>query len=108
MAARRTSAKRRGAHAQRCPSATSRRPLSRAACEAIAGAVHLRLGHTVEAIEHLTAATGLRDHADAKGRALLTFDLAEVAFRSGEPDHAAGLAHRAPDTAAGQYVRHVR
>jgi transcriptional regulator with XRE-family HTH domain len=75
--------------------------------EGIAGTVHLRLGHTAESAEHLTAAIAQRDTADAKGRALLTFDLAECAIRSGDPEHAAGLAHQALDTAAGQYVRPV-
>jgi transcriptional regulator with XRE-family HTH domain len=75
--------------------------------EGIAGTVHLHLGHTGESAEHLTAAIAGRDQADAKGRALLTFDLAECAIRSGDPEHAAGLAHQALDTAAGQYVRPV-
>ena len=75
--------------------------------EGIAGTVHLNLGHTVEATEHLAAALERRDHLDAKGRALLTFDLAEAALRSGEPEHATGLAHQAVDTAAGQYVRPI-
>ena len=69
--------------------------------------VHLHLGHTAESAEHLTAAIAQRDQADAKGRALLTFDLAECAIRSGQPDHAADLAHQALDTAAGQYVRPI-
>lgn len=72
--------------------------------EGIAGTVHLHLGHTTESVEHLTAAIAHRDQADAKGRALLTFDLAECAVRSGDPDHAVGLAHQTLDTAAGQYV----
>jgi transcriptional regulator with XRE-family HTH domain len=72
--------------------------------EGIAGTVHLHLGHTEESAEHLTEAIAGRDRADAKGRALLTFDLAECAARSGQPDRAAHLAHQALDTAAGQYV----
>lgn len=72
--------------------------------EGIAGTVHLHLGHTAESAEYLTAAIAQRDQADAKGRALLTFDLAECAIRSGDPEHGAGLAHQALDTAASQYV----
>ena len=72
--------------------------------EGIAGTVHLHLGHTAASVEHLIAAIAHRNQADAKGRALLTFDLAECAIRSGQPDHGADLAHRALDTAAGQYV----
>lgn len=75
--------------------------------DGISGTVHLHLGNTAESIRHLTAAVGRRDRADAKGRALLVFDLAECAVQSGEPDHAADLAHRALDTAAGQYVRPI-
>jgi transcriptional regulator with XRE-family HTH domain len=75
--------------------------------EGIAGTVHLHLGHTTESAEHLTAAIAQRDQADAKGRALLTFDLAECAVRSGQPDQAAHLAQQALDTAAGQYVRPI-
>jgi hypothetical protein len=33
--------------------------------------------------------------------------LAECALRSGDPEHAVHLAHKAIDTAAGQYVRSV-
>jgi hypothetical protein len=75
--------------------------------EGIAGTVHLYLGHTAQSVDHLTAAIARRDQADAKGRALLTFDLAECAIRSGDPEHAAGLAHQALDTAAGQYVKPI-
>ena len=72
--------------------------------EGIAGTVHLHLGHTAESVEHLTAAIAQRDQADAKGRALLTFDLAECAIRSGDPEHGAQLAHQALDISVGQYV----
>ena len=75
--------------------------------EGIAGTVHLHLGHTEQSAEHLTKAIAQRDQADAKGRALLTFDLAECAIRAGQPEDAAALAHRALDTAAGQYVAPV-
>lgn len=75
--------------------------------EGIAGTVHLHLGHTDDAAGHLAAAIGHRDQADAKGRALLTFDLAECAIRSGDPDRAACLANQALDTAAAQYVRPI-
>ena len=75
--------------------------------EGVAGTVHLNLGHTSEAVAHLTTAIAQRDRGDAKGRALLTFDLAEAALTSEGPEHAAALAETALDTAAGQYVRPI-
>lgn len=75
--------------------------------EGIAGTVHLHLGDTAASAEHLNAGIAHRDPADAKGRALLTFDLAECALRSGDPERAAHVAHQALDTAAGQYVRPI-
>ncbi len=75
--------------------------------EGIAGTVHLHLGDTGPSARYLAAGIAHRNPRDAKGRALLTFDLAECALRGGDPEQAAEIAHRALDTAAGQYVRPI-
>jgi hypothetical protein len=55
----------------------------------------------------LGEALACRSTADAKGRALLTLDLAECFAAEGEPEHAAGLGADALEMVRGSVVRPV-
>ena len=63
--------------------------------------MHLHLGDADESAGYLEAGIAHRAPADAKGRALLTSDLAECVLRGGDPEQAAHVALQALDTAAG-------
>ena len=73
--------------------------------DGLAGESHVLLGEHAAAAELLTAALDRRDPADAKGRAILTFDLAECRLGQGSLDEACTLAHSAMDIADGSVVQ---
>jgi transcriptional regulator with XRE-family HTH domain len=57
----------------------------------IAGTVHLRIGDTATATLLMTSSLAQRPHDDAKGRALLTLDLAAARAKDQEPEAACQL-----------------
>jgi hypothetical protein len=67
----------------------------------------LLLRDTSRAKDMLGDALACRSAADAKGRALLTLDLAECFAADGEPEHAARLGADALDIVRGSVVRPV-
>ena len=73
----------------------------------IAGTTMLLLRDTSRAKDMLGDALAHRSTADAKGRALLTLDLAECFAADGEPEHAARLGADALDIVRGSVVRPV-
>ncbi|MBC3839899.1 hypothetical protein GXW82_05835 [Streptacidiphilus sp. 4-A2] len=76
--------------------------------DGIAGTTHALLGEHDTAARLLDAALEGRDAADTKGRAILTFDLAECRIRQGEIEEGCRLAHAALDLAAGNTVQPAR
>lgn len=73
--------------------------------DGIAGTTRFLLGDHDAASALLETSLARRDHADAKGRALLTYDLADCRIGTGDIDEACRLAHRALDVAAGHEVQ---
>ncbi len=73
--------------------------------DGLAGNSHALLGDHDTAANLLTAALERRDHGDLKGRAVLTFDLAECRIGQGDVDAACALAHDAMDIAEGSVVQ---
>lgn len=73
----------------------------------IAGTTLLLMRDTGRAKELLGDALAHRSAADAKGRALLTLDLADCSVIEGEPEHAAQLGAEALDMVRGAVVRPV-
>jgi transcriptional regulator with XRE-family HTH domain len=73
--------------------------------DGIAGTTRFLLGDHDTASALLEAALARRDRADAKGRALLTYDLADCHIGTGHIDEACRLAHQALDIAAGSDVK---
>lgn len=71
------------------------------------GSTMLLLQDTRSADALLTKALDLRAPSDAKGRALLTLDLASCRVVEGEPDEAVKLAFRALEMAQGAVVRPI-
>jgi hypothetical protein len=65
--------------------------------DGIYGASMLLLGDYEEAREHLLMAVSQRDPMDTKGRALMTFDLADCRIGQDEVEEACRLAHAALD-----------
>ena len=76
--------------------------------EGIAGTTHFFLGDYDPAAAMLRTALDKRDPADTKGRAVLTFDLAECRIRQGEIDEGCRLAHVALELSAGNIVQPAR
>lgn len=72
---------------------------SSARLEGIVGASQAALGRFDEAERLLTGALERRDPADAKGLAMITYDLADCRVRQGDFDEACLLSHRALDVA---------
>ncbi|MFI9382502.1 hypothetical protein [Kutzneria sp. NPDC052558] len=70
----------------------------------VAGTVYLALGDTAHAVPLLDAALDRRALTDAKGRALITLDLAECRIVEREPEEAARLTMGALRSAAGSLV----
>ena len=75
--------------------------------DGLAGSTYLLLRDPDGATELLSRALTGRAPADAKGRALLTLDLAEAQVIAGDLDHASELAGQALDTARGAVVRPI-
>jgi hypothetical protein len=73
--------------------------------DGIAGSCHLRLGDTATSARMLHTAIERRASADAKGRALLVFDLAECKIAEGEIEEACHLAASALDL-TGDWIVH--
>lgn len=76
--------------------------------DGIAGTIHFLLGYYDPAADMLRTALDRRDAADTKGRAILTFDLAECRIRQGELDEGCHLAHAALDLSASNSVQAAR
>jgi hypothetical protein len=72
--------------------------------DGIAGTTYLAMGDTANAAPLLDAALDRRALTDAKGRALITLDLAECRMIENEPGEAARLAMSALRTATGSLV----
>jgi transcriptional regulator with XRE-family HTH domain len=79
----------------------------RARLDGITGSCHLLLRDAGPAAELLTAALTRRAGTDAKGRSLLTLDLAACRVIQAEPEEAARLTGTALDIAAGALVRPI-
>jgi len=75
--------------------------------DGLAGSTYLLLREPDSATELLTRALAGRAPADAKGRALLTLDLAEAQVIVGDLDRASELAGQALDTASGAVVQPI-
>ncbi|TDU06500.1 hypothetical protein EDD99_5059 [Streptomyces sp. 846.5] len=75
--------------------------------EGISGTAFALLGDYSAAETLLTAAVDRRASGDVKGRALLTFDLAECRIGQGEIDEGCTVAHAALDMAAGSLVQPI-
>lgn len=73
--------------------------------DGIAGESHALLGQHDAASALLEAALQRRDPADVKGRAILTYDLADCRIGQGDLDEACTLAHTALDIAEGSIVQ---
>ncbi|MGW4895600.1 helix-turn-helix domain-containing protein [Kitasatospora sp. NPDC004240] len=73
--------------------------------DGLAGEAYARLGDHAAATSLLKTALRNREQADVKGRAMLTYDLAECRLGQGDIDEACALAHRALDMAGGTVVR---
>ncbi len=73
--------------------------------DGLAGTSHALLGDHDTAADLLMAALGRRDQGDLKGRAVLTFDLADCRIGQGDVDAACALAHDAMDIAEGSIVQ---
>ncbi|QMU76004.1 helix-turn-helix domain-containing protein [Streptacidiphilus sp. PB12-B1b] len=73
--------------------------------DGIAGTTRFLMGDHDAASALLETSLTWRDQADAKGRALLTYDLADCRVGTGDIDEACRLGHRALDIAAGSDVR---
>jgi hypothetical protein len=76
--------------------------------DGIVGTTHFLLGDYDPAAGMLRTALDSRDVADTKGRAILTFDLAECRIRQGEIDEGCHLAHTALDLSASNSVQAAR
>ncbi|HSV65620.1 MAG TPA: helix-turn-helix transcriptional regulator [Mycobacteriales bacterium] len=75
--------------------------------DGIAGSTFLLLHATEQARQLLTQALDRRSATDAKGRALITLDLAAARVVDAEPEEAARLAGQALDLARGAVVRPI-
>jgi hypothetical protein len=75
--------------------------------DGLAGECHLLLGESAPAAAYLGRALTQRAAADAKGRALLTLDLAACRIIDNERDEAAQLVYAALDRAHGALVRPI-
>jgi hypothetical protein len=75
--------------------------------DGLAGGTYLLLREGGRATELLSRALAGRERGDAKGRALLTLDLAEAQVIAGDLDHASELAAQALDIARGAVVRPI-
>ncbi|GAA2841842.1 helix-turn-helix transcriptional regulator [Kitasatospora paracochleata] len=73
--------------------------------DGLGGESQALLGRHDAAAELLGSALARRDAADVKGRAVLTFDLAECRLQQGDIDAACGLAQTAFDIAEGSVVQ---
>lgn len=73
--------------------------------DGLAGESHALLGDHDAAADLLTTALDRRDQADSKGRAILTFDLAECRIGQGDLDAACSLANAAMDIAAHNVIQ---
>lgn len=72
--------------------------------EGLAGSTHMLMGDTARAVPLLVRALNRRAAEDAKGRALLTLDLAQCHAMAREPEEAARLANEALDATRGTLV----
>lgn len=72
--------------------------------DGLAGSTYLLLSNTGCAVRLLSQALAKRDAVDAKGRALITLDLAHCHAVAREPEEAVRLAHVALDAARGTLV----
>lgn len=75
--------------------------------EGIAGSAYMLMADPERAVPVLSRALDRRSVEDAKGRALLTLDLAECHVIAREPEEASRLANTAPDAAHGTLVNPV-
>ncbi|MGN9911609.1 hypothetical protein ACTMTJ_29025 [Phytohabitans sp. LJ34] len=75
--------------------------------DGIAGTTYLLMRDTERATALISAATDRRPYADAKGRALLTLELAACHLIDQEPDEVVALIGEALDIADGQIVRPI-
>ncbi|MFC0527212.1 hypothetical protein [Phytohabitans kaempferiae] len=75
--------------------------------DGIAGTTYLLMRDTDRAMTLISAATERRPYADAKGRALLTLDMAACRLIDQEPDEVVALVADALDIADGQIVRPI-
>jgi len=73
----------------------------------IAGSCHLHLRDTTTSAQKLSTAIHSRAPTDAKGRALLVFDLAQCRIAEGEIEEACHLANSALDLASDSIVRPI-